>query len=118
MNTLRSFVSAHTASPPRGHRLVIATLMAGFALVGCDPTCEETCEKLLGCDEVESPRVSERECERACTTQEELYLSWDDVELQEAFSDHKQCIDQAECGAIADGECYDEILYAFPADEG
>lgn len=104
--------------PRRGARLGLATLLAGLALIGCEPSCEETCEKLLSCDEVESPRVSERECERACTTQEELYLSWDDVELQQAFSDHKRCVDQEECGAIAEGVCYDERLFAFPADEG
>jgi hypothetical protein len=93
-------------------------LFAGAGLVACEPSCEQTCEKLLSCDEVESPRVSELECERACTTQEELYLSWDDVSLQEAFSDHKRCIDEEECGAIADGACYDDRLFAFPADEG
>lgn len=98
--------------------LAAATLLAGLGLVACEPSCEQTCEKLLACDEVESPRVSELECERACTTQEELYLSWDDIELQEAFSDHKRCLDQEECGAIAEGVCYDERLFAFPADEG
>jgi hypothetical protein len=113
---MRSILS--TVTPRRDHWLVVATLLAGFTLVGCEPSCEETCEKLLSCDEVESPRVSERECERACTTQEDLYLSWEDVELQQAFSDHKRCIDQSECGAIAEGECYDETLFAFPADEG
>ena len=88
------------------------------ALPACEPSCEQTCEKLLACDEVDSPRVSERECERACTTQEDLYLSWDDVQLQEAFGDHKRCVMDEECDAIAEGVCYDERLFAFPSDEG
>jgi hypothetical protein len=104
--------------PARSTLLFTSFFLASFALVGCEPSCEDTCEKLLSCDGVESPRVSERECERACTTQQELYLSWDDVDLQTAFSDHKRCLDEQECSAIANGVCYDERLYAFPADEG
>ncbi|MEC7946382.1 MAG: hypothetical protein VX265_02375 [Myxococcota bacterium] len=96
----------------------MALAACAILAIGCEPSCEDTCEKLLGCDGVDSPRVSERECQRACTTQEELYLSWDDVALQEAFSDHKRCIDEEECEAIAEGVCYDERLFAFPADNG
>lgn len=105
--------------PPRLRRAALsAALVMASGLAACEPSCEQTCEKLLACDEVESPRVSERECERACTTQEELYLGWDDIELQEAFSDHKRCIDEEECGAIAEGACFDDRLFAFPSGEG
>ena len=98
-------------------RLMGLTVLLASGLAGCDPSCEQTCEKLLACETVDTPRVSERQCERACNTQEELYLSWDDVGLQEAFSDHKRCIKDSECGAIADGVCYDDRLYAFSAVE-
>jgi len=104
--------------PPGLRRVALAVLSLTSGLAACEPSCEQTCEKLLACDEVESPRVSERECERACTTQEELYLSWDDVDLQEAFSDHKRCIDEEECSAIAEGACVDDRLFAFPSGEG
>lgn len=93
--------------------LLIATV---GLLTGCEPSCEQTCEKLLACDGVDSPRVSEQQCEASCIDQEDLYNTWDDVELQKAFAAHKRCIDQEECGAIAEGVCYDERLYAFPGE--
>ncbi len=105
------------SSPPtRAGRLAALALLSLVGVAGCEPSCEQTCEKLLACDGVESPRVSEQQCESACVDQEALYDSWEDEQLQQAFSDHKRCIDQEECGAIAEGVCYDERMYAFPAD--
>lgn len=99
-------------------RLPILAGILAAALPGCSPTCEDTCEKLLACDGVESPRVSEQDCQQSCNTQQDVYQSYDDSELQQAFADHKQCVEDETCGAIADGVCYDERLYAWPADGG
>lgn len=81
---------------------------------GCDPSCQRVCRKLVNeCDEVETPRLGQEDCEAWCTNQEALYDQWKDTELRADFSDYKQCVVQEECGAIAEGVCYDEDLYAF-----
>ncbi len=83
------------------------------ALSGCEPSCERTCAKLLDCDGVETPRVGQEDCELQCARQEELYDSWDDTQLQDAFADHKRCVLDETCDAIADGACYDEDLFSY-----
>ncbi len=45
--------------------------------LGCTPTCEQTCRKLLTCDVVVT---SEMECENACSAQEQLFADWADAE--------------------------------------
>ncbi len=89
--------------------LLILTLLAA----GCEPTCEQTCEELLACDEVESDRVALDDCTAACLVQQQVYDDWEDIELQQGFADYKRCISEESCDAIADGACYDEDLYAW-----
>ena len=62
--------------------------MTIFSL-GCSPTCEQTCKKLLSCDAIVT---SEMECENACVAQEQLFDDWADSE--EAEQDRKEEEDQ------------------------
>ncbi len=88
--------------------LLVLTLSAG-----CTPTCKEVCVKLLECDDVESPRVSEYECREACEREENLYEEWEDLQALDKHHDERDCIMDSECADIADGACYDEELYLF-----
>jgi hypothetical protein len=88
--------------------LLLLTLAAG-----CTPTCKEVCVKLLECDDVESPRVSEYECRDQCEREENLYEEWEDLQALEQHYDERDCIMGTECADIASGACYDEELYLF-----
>lgn len=90
--------------------MVVAAALLG---VGCEPSCERTCEKLLQCDGVETPRVGIEDCRLECVAQEELYDLWDNQDLRDAFGDQKRCVMEEECDAIAAGACYDADLFAF-----
>jgi len=82
--------------------------------MGCTPTCETTCEKLLSCGEIDAAGAGVSECENSCTSQQELYnTEWDDEEKQTAFDELKSCIVQEECEDIANGVCYDDSLYVW-----
>ena len=96
-------------------RLVSVLLLSAtsFALAGCEPTCKDTCRKLLECDEVDTPRVALEDCTASCTVQSELYEDWQDTQLRESFADLKQCVIDNECDTIADGVCYDEELFIW-----
>ena len=94
-------------------RLGLLGLVA-VAATGCDPSCQRVCRKLVTeCDAVETPRLGPEDCEAWCNNQEALYDEWQDTELRADFTAYKQCVVGEECGAIADGVCYDEDLYAF-----
>jgi hypothetical protein len=96
---------------------LLITGWIGLAGVGCEPSCEETCEGLLACgDEVEdisTDRVALDDCTAACLVQERLYDDWEDVELRNGFADYKRCVAEETCDAIAEGACYDEELYSW-----
>ena len=79
---------------------------------GCAPTCEQVCEKLTTCEQLDSS-TSEKDCESACTAQELLFDDWEDEEKRLAFEEMKICIGENECGDIIDGVCYDESVYRF-----
>jgi hypothetical protein len=93
--------------------LPLLALCTGVLLAGCDPSCTSVCEKLVACEDVDSPRVSWVECTESCEDQERLYEQWTDTVKREGFSEMKSCIEDSECSDIADGECYDEDLYIW-----
>jgi hypothetical protein len=100
------------ATAPPSSRALAPLLFA--LLIGCDgPPCKQVCEKLLECEEVDSPRIALSECEDSCEAQEALYQQWTDEELEERFVAYKECVDEEECSAIAEGACYDERLFAW-----
>jgi hypothetical protein len=88
-------------------------LLSAAALAACEPTCEATCEKLLACDEVDTPLVALQDCTDACLTQEQLYDEWEDGQKQDALSDFKTCVSDSECSDIAEAVCYDEDIYSW-----
>ena len=88
-------------------------LFSALLLSACAPTCESTCEKLLECDEVETPLIALQDCTDACLTQEQLYSSWEDGQKEDALSDYKDCVDESECSDIAEAVCYDEEIYSW-----
>lgn len=89
-------------------------LALGTALAGCEPTCKNTCQKLLDCEDVETPRVAEDDCEYSCSTQQEIYENtWQDQQKRDAFADAKQCVIDSDCADIANGDCYDADLYIW-----
>lgn len=89
--------------------LVFSLLLSG----GCTPTCEQTCKKLMRCDELATDGLDADRCEEYCRDEEDLFKQWDDTQLQEALDEEKRCIDEQTCEAIADGACYDERLYSY-----
>ncbi len=89
----------------------LAVLLA-LALIGCAPRCERSCKKLLKCDDLDSDRIALHECEESCRKQLTMFEGWkDEKKLERAFADHRRCIVGSTCDEIADGECYDELLF-------
>ncbi|MEL6346202.1 MAG: hypothetical protein AAFV53_24035 [Myxococcota bacterium] len=83
-------------------------------LLGCEVTCEQACQKLVNeCDTVETPLASELDCTESCIEQESLYVEWNDGQKTDAFVDYKNCVGERTCQQIADGECYDPLLYLY-----
>ena len=87
-------------------------LIGVVALAGCVPTCPETCKKVLDCG-VETERVAEDECITACEVQQILYEQWEDEQKMEAFDDHKRCLMQSTCDEVAEGVCYDPVVFIY-----
>ena len=95
--------------------LFAAVALASFA-TGCEPTCAQSCRKVIACD-LESQRVVQDECEASCVFQERQYEDWEDEVKQDAFSDHKRCLARESCDDIAEGVCYDEQIFLFDVSE-
>lgn len=84
------------------------------ALVGgCEPTCDAVCTQTLACGLEDAPRVSQTECEDTCNSRASQYEAWQDEEKQDAYVAHKRCLVDATCDEIADGFCYDPLLFQF-----
>ena len=82
-------------------------------LAGCEPTCDRVCTRTLACGLDDAPRVSQTECEDTCNSRAALYDAWQDEEKQDAYVAHKRCLIDASCDDIADGACYDPLLFQF-----
>jgi hypothetical protein len=70
------------------------------------------CDKLIECS-LDSPRTSKAECEESCTTQLELYETWEDKDKLDAFDAERECIGSSTCDEIRDGVCYDDTVFVF-----
>ena len=92
---------------------ISALVLLCAALVGCDPSCEQVCEKLIACDDLGTERMSAGECEEQCREQQDLYGQWDDAALRQSFQDHLGCLQDSACDDIAAGVCYDEDVFTF-----
>lgn len=93
--------------------LTIATGL-GWSLAGCEPSCKNTCEKLLSCEGVDQPRVAQEDCEASCDNQATLYEEdWENQQLANELAAAKECIIDSECADIAAGDCYNPDLYVW-----
>lgn len=98
---------------PSGNLCVLVALLPVLAL-GCHPTCKKVCKTLLACEEVESSRINQEECEESCERQEALYeKEWEDTVLLDAFYAQNSCIVDSSCEEVAAGACYDPSLYSL-----
>ncbi len=93
--------------------LPILLLLALPLAAGCEPSCKQTCRKLLDCEAVDTPRQALLDCENSCELQQQVYEDWNDQLTRDAMGDLKECIVDEECSAIADGACYDPDLYIW-----
>jgi hypothetical protein len=85
-----------------------------LALAGCQPTCEQVCDKLVACEEAGTERMSSAECVEQCGDQKRLYATWTDTQLRDAFDAELDCLDASSCAAIfEDGVCYDDEVWSF-----
>ena len=99
---------------PFGKQITLVVLLVGMN-VGCTPTCEQTCTKLLSCEEegLNSPLMNLDECTSACAAQSNWYEDNEKVEQQEAFDDLKSCISEETCADLQEGVCYDADVYIW-----
>lgn len=88
-------------------------LLVAALLGGCQPTCEQVCDKLVACENPGTERMSGPECEVECKEQQELYATWADTQLRASFDAHLSCLDDATCDEVAAGACYDEEMFSF-----
>lgn len=91
--------------------LIAAALLP--LLAACEPTCKQACDKLLECEEVETPRQALEDCRTSCELQQALYEDWEDLQAREALADLKSCVMGAECSEISEGVCYDQEVYVW-----
>ena len=90
-------------------------LLYALTMVGCTPTCEQTCNKLLDCEGegVQSPLMNLDECTSACAAQSNQYEDSEHEQKQQAFDELKSCIVAETCGDLSEGVCYDEEVYVW-----
>ncbi|MFZ5477827.1 MAG: hypothetical protein ACOZNI_13715 [Myxococcota bacterium] len=84
-----------------------------LSFLGCSPTCEQVCEKLVDCENEGTERMTATECELSCDEQEDLYDRWTDEQKRDAFEAELQCIQESACEEIAEGACYDPEVWTF-----
>jgi hypothetical protein len=97
----------------RAHLIALLPLV----LLGCAPTCEQTCRHVLACGaDLGSERVAQAECEDQCAREDALYAAWEDQEKMDAFDDHRRCVVGATCEELVDGACYDPLLFPYGTD--
>lgn len=96
-------------------RFAFAAITAAVLVMaaGCEPTCKQTCRKLLKCDGLDADVEAIDACEASCVFQEQSYEQADEDPRREDFAEHKSCLREATCGEIADGVCYDEDLFLY-----
>jgi hypothetical protein len=96
----------------RRSRTSLISLLLLF-LLGCKPTCEQVCDKLVACDDPGTERMGSAECQETCTRQEELLDHWNDVQKQDAFDAELSCLYDSTCDDVQDGVCYDTDVWSF-----
>lgn len=91
-------------------RWVVVCALATACAGDCESACRrvDTCAVALG-----APGYTLAECQQQCGRQDELYQRWEDEEKQAAFQAHLTCVTGATCDELADGLCYDDLIFGF-----
>ena len=76
----------------------------------CTTTCEQVCDKLSTCSDIDQGIGNSIDCQSACLAQQEAATNDD---REESFSDLKNCLSSSTCSDIEEGICYDEELYSW-----
>ena len=99
---------------PRFGKLV-GILCVILGSTGCTPNCEQTCTKLLSCEEegLSTPMMNLDECTSSCASQSNWYEDNEKVDQQDAFDELKSCISRETCADLQEGVCYDEDVYIW-----
>lgn len=84
-----------------------------LALAGCTPTCEQVCNKLVGCENPGTEMLAADDCRESCEKQRDLYQSWTDESLRDAFDESLSCYQSESCDAIAKGVCYNSEIWSW-----
>ncbi len=87
---------------------MLTMLLILSSLLGCTPSCDQVCDRLTACEQLEPAGTYSAQCEVSCKTQETLYDTWEDTQLQDSLEAHRICIMEATCDELLDGVCYDE----------
>jgi hypothetical protein len=88
-------------------------MLLALSLMACATTCEQACQKLTSCSELEVEGRYAEECAEVCSQQETLYDDWEDTQLADALQASKECVTEHTCEELDDGVCYDEELWPY-----
>jgi hypothetical protein len=95
------------------------TALAALLLGGCPATCDAMCSKLDRCGF--DDRISELDCREQCGVQLEVLGDKDtddgdpaaDEAARDAFRAHRVCVGNRSCDELAEGACYDPLVFPF-----
>lgn len=90
-------------------------LAAALLVAGCAPTCEETCDKLVDCGNLETTGFSSTACNNSCELQEAQLDEWNDTQKLDALEAERRCLVGSTCEEIAEGACYDPYIWSYDA---
>ena len=95
--------------------LRILSLLSVVVVYGCTPTCEQTCNQLLDCENegLQSPLMNLDECTSACAAQSNHYEDIEHAEKQQAFDELQSCLVAETCEDLSEGVCYTEEVYIW-----
>jgi hypothetical protein len=94
-------------------RTSVLLLVLTSAAWGCTPTCGDVCDHVVACENEGTERMSSVECEEQCLQQKALYADWSDGVKRDAFEDELSCLNGASCDDIAEGVCYDPVVWSY-----
>lgn len=84
-----------------------------FALLGCTPTCDDVCVKLVECGNEGTELLNADDCSDQCKRQQTLYDHWSDLQLRDAFEESLNCYRNSTCDEIAAGACYNQDIWSY-----
>ena len=71
------------------------------------------CRHVVECGNDGTERMSAAECSESCSAQQALYEEWTDTVLRADFEESLRCYNDASCGDLASGACYDPEVWTY-----